>query len=197
MVKPTTSHLIAVKRILRYVKGTCNLGIQYSRDQKPFDQKIVGYSDLDWSGDKDDMKSTAAYVFMIGNVAFSWSSKKESVVALSSCEAEYIGVSMAACQAQRINMLLIEMQLTENEKIEIRVDSKSTNYLAKNPDAHGRSKHIETRFHFLRDRVNKGKLEVMHCKTEEQVADLLTKPLKTSSFEYMKNKLGMAMISTK
>jgi len=93
-------------------------------------------------------------------------------------------------------MLLIEMQLMEDEKMELRVDSKSAIDLAKNPVAHGRSKHIETRFHFLRDQVNKGNLEVVHCKTEEQVADLLTKPLKTISFEYLKNKLGMTMIST-
>jgi len=97
MVKPTTSHLIEAKRILRYMKGTCNLGIQYSRNHKPFDQMIVGYSDSDLSGDKDDRKSTVAYVFMIGNAAFLWSSKKESVVALSSIKAEYIAASMAAC----------------------------------------------------------------------------------------------------
>jgi len=161
MVKPTISHLIAAKRILRYVKGICNLGIQYSRNHKPFDQMIVGYSDSDWSGDKDDKKSTGAYVFMIGNATFSWSSKKESVVALSSCEAEYIADSMAAYQAQCINMLLIEKQLMEDEKMELR-DSKSAIDLEKHPIAHGRSKHNETRFHFLRDQVNKGKLEVMH-----------------------------------
>jgi len=94
-------------------------------------------------------------------------------------------------------MLLIEMLLTENEGMELRVDSKYATDLAKQSVAHGRSKHIETRFHFLRDQVNKGKLEVMHCKTEEQVANLLTKSLMTSSFEYLKNKLEMTMISTK
>jgi len=82
MVKPTTSHLVTAKRILRYVKGTSSYGIQYSKNQSG---ELVGYSYSDWSGDKDDKKSTAAYVFMIGNAAFSWSSKKESMVALSSC----------------------------------------------------------------------------------------------------------------
>jgi len=81
--------------------------------------------------------------------------------------------------------------------MELRVDSKSAIDLAKHLVAHGRSKHIETHFHFLRDQVNKGKLEVEHCKTEEQVADLLTKPLKTNNFEYSKNKLEMAEVSNK
>jgi len=94
MVKPTTSHLVAAKRILRYVKGTGSYGIHYSKNQS---DELIGYSDSDWSGDKDDRKSTASYVFMIGNAAFSWSSKKESVVALSSCEVEYIANSMKAC----------------------------------------------------------------------------------------------------
>ena len=98
MERPTTSHLIAAKRILRYVKGTYNLGIQYYRNHKSFDQMIVGYFYSDWSGDKDDRKSTTSCVFVIGNVAFSWSSKKESEVALSSCEAKYIVAYMAAYQ---------------------------------------------------------------------------------------------------
>jgi len=89
------------------------------------------------------------------------------MVALSSCEVEYIAASMAVCQAQWINMLLIEMQLMEDEKMELRVDSKSSIDLAKHPIAHGRSKHIETLFHFLRDQVNKGKMDVVHCKTKE------------------------------
>jgi len=192
MVKPTTSHLVAAKRIMRYVKGTSSYGIQYSKNQNG---EIVGYSDSGWSGDKDDRKSTAAYVFIFGNATFSWNSKKESVVALSSCEAEYIAASMKACQAQWINMLLIKLQLVKDEKMKLRIDSKSAIDLAKHPVTHDRSKHIETKFHFLRDQVNNGKLEVKYWKTDEQIADLLTKPLKSSSFDYLKMKLGIAEAS--
>ena len=120
---------------------------------------------------------------MIENAAFSWSYKKESVVALTSCEAECIAASMTACQAQWINMLLMKLQLVKDEKTELRIDSKSAIDLAKYPVAHGRSKHIETKFHFLRDQVNNGKLEVKHCKTDEHIADLLTKPLKKKTRE--------------
>jgi len=132
---------------------------------------------------------------MIGNAAFSWSSKKESVVALSSYEVEYIAASMTACQAQLINILLMELQLVKDEKMELKIDSRSAIDLAKHPVAHGRSKNIETKFHFQRDQVNNGKLEVKQCKTDEQIVDLLTKPLKTSSFDYLKMKLGMAEAS--
>jgi len=192
MVKPTTSHLVVAKRILRFVQGTSSYGIQYSKNQS---DELAGYSDSDRSGDKDDRKSTVAYVFMIGNAAFSWSSKKESVVALSSCEVEYIAASMTTCQAQWINLLLMELQLVKDEKMELRIDSKSAIDLAKHPVAHDKSKHIETKFHFLRDQVNNGKFEVKHYKTDEQIADLLTKPLKQSSFDYLKKKLGMAEAS--
>jgi len=160
MVKPTTSHMIAAKIVFRYVKGTYNNGIQYSKNQNDQAYDLIGYSDSDWSGDKDDRKNTYAYVFMIGNPAFSWSSKKESVVALSSCEVEFIAASMEACQAQWINMLLVQLKLKENEKMELTVDSKSAIDLTNHLVAHGRSEHIETKFHFLRDQVNKGKLKV-------------------------------------
>jgi hypothetical protein len=102
---------------------------------------------------------------------------------------------MTTCQAQWMYMLLMELQLMKDEKMELRIDSKSAIDLAKHPVAHGRSKHIETKFHFLRDQVNNGKLEVKHCKTEEQIADLLTKPLKLSSFDYLRKKLGMVEAS--
>jgi len=102
---------------------------------------------------------------------------------------------MTACQAQWINMLLMELQLVKDEKMELKIDSKSPRDLAKHPVAHGRSKHIETKFYFLRGQVNNGKLEIKHCKTDEQIADLLTKPLKSSSFDYLKKKLGMTEAS--
>jgi len=136
--------------MLRYVKGTSSYGIQYFKNQS---DELIGYSDSDWSGDKDDRKNTAAYVLMFGNTTFSLSSKKESVVALSSCEAEYIAASMTACQAQWISMLLMELQLVKDEKMELIINSKSAIDLGKHPVAHGRSKHIETKFHFLRDQV--------------------------------------------
>lgn len=99
MEKPRSSHLVAVKRILRYIKGTQDCGILFTGPNKNTKAEIYGYTDSDWSGDKDDRKSTGGYVFMCGKASISWCSKKQSVVALSSCEAECIATSFAACQA--------------------------------------------------------------------------------------------------
>ena len=99
MEKPKTPHFLAAKRILRYVKGTLDLGILYPYSQKNIEGEVFGYSDSDWCGDKDDRKSTTGYVFKFGTSPISWCSKKQSVVALSTCEAEYIAAAMPACQA--------------------------------------------------------------------------------------------------
>lgn len=94
---PRNSHLLAAKRIIRYIKGTCNYGVLFPYKSSEFGVNLHGYTDSDWCGDKSDRKSTAGYVFLLGKAPISWCSKKESVVALSSCEAEYIAASMSAC----------------------------------------------------------------------------------------------------
>ena len=99
MEKPKTPQFLATKRILRYVEGTLDLGILYPYSQKNIEGEVFGYSDSDWCGDKDDRKNTAGYVFKFGTSPISWCSKKQSVVALSTCEAKYIAAAMAACQA--------------------------------------------------------------------------------------------------
>jgi hypothetical protein len=98
---------------------------------------------------------------------------------------------MAACQAQWLCMLMQELGLKSDDKVRMMLDSKSATDFAKHPVAHGRSKHIETKYHFLRDQVNNEKLELLHCKTEDQLADILTKALKTSTLENLKMKLEM------
>lgn len=112
-------------------------------------------------------------------------------MALSSCEAKYIVASMSACQAMWLEALLKELSFEGTKPMRLLVDNKSTIDLAKHPIAHGRSNHIEIRFHFLRDQVNKDKLELANCRLEEQVVDVLTKPLKVAKFEEPRDKLGM------
>lgn len=104
-------------------------------------------------------------------------------MALSSYEAEYIAASLGACQALWLESLIDEMKLQNPKPMKLLIDNKSTINLAKHPVAHGRSKHIETRFHFLRDQVNKGKLELEHCSTEKEISDIFTKPLKANKFK--------------
>ncbi|XP_073222402.1 secreted RxLR effector protein 161-like [Cicer arietinum] len=97
MEKPRTSHYLAAKRILRYIKETSELGLHYAKKQVGIEDDLIGFTDADWCGDKDDRKSTSGYVFMINESSILWCSKKQNIVALSTCEAEYVVASMGAC----------------------------------------------------------------------------------------------------
>ncbi|CAL1405651.1 unnamed protein product [Linum trigynum] len=138
MEAPTMSHWNAAKRILRYIKGTIDHGLVYTKSET---FKLVGYCNSDWAGDMDDRKSTTGFVFFLGDTTFTWSSKKQAIVTLSTCEAEYVATS-CACHAIWLRKLLKELNMTQEESIEIFVDNKSALALAKNPVFHDRSKHI-------------------------------------------------------
>jgi len=191
MQDPKVTHLLAVKRIMRYLHGTEQFGVLLCRGN----EELVGYSDADWCGDKTDRRSTAGYVFFLGRTPISWSSTKEPIVALSSCEAEYIAASEAACQAIWLGSLLRELGVNQRCKLRLLVDNQSAINLAKHPTSHGRSKHIETRFHFIREQVSKEKLVVEHCKSEVQFADILTKALKHTRFKFLRESIGVVDIS--
>ena len=113
------------------------------------------------------------------------------MVALSSCEAEYIAAAMGTCQALWLKMVLDELGVMKTGAMKIMVDNKSAISLADHPVAHGRSKHIDTKYHFLRDRVNKGNVILDYCGTDEQLADILTKALNKSKLEELRSKLNV------
>ncbi|XP_020266633.1 uncharacterized protein LOC109842135 [Asparagus officinalis] len=188
METPNESHWLAAKRILRYIKGTLSLGLFYAYDENA---QLVCYSDSDWGGDQDERKSTTGYVFYLGSTAFSWTSKKQGVVALSSCEAEYVAAASTVCEAIWLRNILKELDHPQEDSTVIFVDNKSSIHLAKNPVHHGRSKHIDTRFHFLRDHVKQKTVELKHCHTTEQVADIYTKPLSGETFMRLRDMLGI------
>ncbi|KAK2352556.1 putative mitochondrial protein [Trifolium repens] len=196
MSKPKTSHLIAAKRILRYLKGTKDYGLAFPTSNNNSQIELEGFSDSDWCGDKDDRRSTLGYWFRFRNSPISWSSKKQSIVALSSCEAEYVAAAQAACQAVWLESLLEELKINYVKPMRLNVDNKSAISLAKNPIAHGRSKHIETKFHFIRDQVSKEKLTMEYCKTDVQIADILTKPLKSDRFKELRKMVGITKVKT-
>lgn len=133
------------------------------------------YTDSNWCRDIDDMKSTTGYIFLLGGAPVPWCSRKEPMVSLSSCEAEYIAVSICACQAVWLMNLIDEIGVEKCGGVNLRIDNISTINLAKNPIPYGRSKHIEMRFHYLGEQVSKGKLKLELCRSENQVADVLTK----------------------
>ena len=188
MEDPKQSHWKAIKRILRYIQGTKSLGLFYSSTT---DYNLVGYSDSDWCGDVDDRKSTSGYLFFMGETAFTWYSKKQPIVSLSTCEAEYVSASYCVCHAIWLRRLLGELKIPQQRSTEIRIDNKSAIELAKNPVHHERSKHIDVRFHFIREHVKEKNVHLRHVVSHDQIADVLTKPLSRTLFDTYKRLMGM------
>lgn len=184
----------SVKRILRYIRGTSNYGILFPYGSQENCLELTGYCDSDYGGDTVERKSTSGFIYFMDGAPVSWSSKKQSVVALSSCEAEYVSGCYAACQRVWLEELLRELQMILEKPVKLKMDNTSAINLARNPVSHGRSKHIEVRFHFLRDIVNKERIELCYCKATEQLADLFTKPLAADKFEVMREKIGIVSL---
>lgn len=189
MERPTLLHQSAVKRILRYVQGTLDFGLTYVQDSA--NKVLIGYSDSDLAGNVDDRKSTTGMVFYLNKSLISWTSQKQRCVALSSCEAEFMAATMAACQAIWLKKLLSQITKVDIDPVTLYIDNKSALELAKNPVFHGRSKHIDVRYHFIRECVENGDILVKYVRTEEQCADSLTKALTSVKFEAMRNLLGV------
>ncbi|GAU37106.1 hypothetical protein TSUD_278930 [Trifolium subterraneum] len=190
MDRPTDIHVAAVKRIMRYLKGTLTDGIMYKHTSNK-NIELVGWSDSDYAGDVNDRKSTSGYVFMLGTGAIAWSSKKQPIVTLSTTEAEYVAAAVCACQSIWLKAVLSHMKRPQNQAIVIHCDNSSSIKLSKNPVMHGRCKHIDVRFHFLRNLTKDGMVEMKHCKSQDQLVDIMTKPLKLESFLKLKEGLGM------
>ena len=193
--RPTTEHEQAVKRIIRYVAGTLDHGLYYPRC--PGEAHLVGYSDSDHAGDIDTSKSTSGILFFLGKCLISWQSVKQQVVAMSSCEAEYIAASTASTQALWLARLLGDLLGRDTGAVELRVDSQSALALAKNPVFHERSKHIRLRYHFIRDCLAEGSIKARYINIKDQLADLLTKPLGKIKFVELCSRSGMAQLSHK
>lgn len=191
MARPTEVHLLAAKRALRYLKGTIDYGICYSKNGN---QELIAFTDSDYAGDLEDRKSTPGYVFMLSGGAVSWSSKKQPIVTLSTTEAEFVVAATCACQAVWMRRILEKLNHVQDGCTTVFCDNSSTIKLSKNPVMHGRSKHIDVRFHFLCDLTQDGVVELVHCGTQDQVADLMTKPLKLEAFMKLRDHLGMCVI---
>jgi hypothetical protein len=157
------SHLNAAKRILRYIKGTINEGMFYTSSTN---FNLVGYSDSDWGRDLDERKSTTGFVFFMGDTSFIWSSKKQSIVMLSSCEAEYVAANSAVCHLIWLRNMLNHLRFPQEDPTKIYIDNRSAIALAKNLVYHERSKHIDTRHHFIREHVKNKEVELISCKTK-------------------------------
>ncbi|GJW31953.1 hypothetical protein Tco_0051985 [Tanacetum coccineum] len=182
---PKTSHLEAVKRIFRYIKGTTHLGLWYP---KGIGIETVVYADSDHVGDYVDRKSTSGICTFVGCCLTSWFSKKQTALAISTTE--YVSAGKACQQALWMKQALIDYDVRLDD-VPIMCDNKGAIDLSKNPVQHSRTKHIEIRHHFLRNNVQKGHISIEKVPSVDNIADILTKPLKRESFNYLRLGLGM------
>ncbi|KAG6606568.1 Retrovirus-related Pol polyprotein from transposon TNT 1-94 [Phytophthora cinnamomi] len=187
---PCPTHWQALKRVLRYLQATPTHGIEFSKGDGC--GVVCGYSDADWAGDIESRRSTSGYAFMMNGGCISWRSKKQRTVALSSTEAEYMALSEATQEAVWLKVFLRELgEMASDEAIKIYEDNQGSIALAKNPEFHKRTKHIDIRYHFVREKVEDGQVVLEYCSTKDMLADIMTKAITSVQFEVLRHKLGI------
>jgi hypothetical protein len=195
MHNPGKLHWSAVKRIFRYLQGTKNYGIGFEKCKVA---EFKCYSDADWAGDKDDRKSTSGYLFLLAGGPISWGSKKQNSVALSTSEAEYIALSLAIQEGKWIQGLINELFAEIMEKkfdLVVFEDNQSCIKMTKNPVNHGRAKHIDIKYHFIRDEIKKNSVFVEYAETKVMLADILTKALPGPRHAELCEKFGLKEVN--
>jgi hypothetical protein len=181
---PAIRHWNALLRDIQYLNGTTNYSIEYKGGES---EGLQGYSDADYAGDPDDRRSVSGYLFLLGGGPITWTSVKQRSVAMSTTESEYMALSEACKQGYWIRALLGELNryqyLPESRATPIFSDNQSCIALARDPVAHSRTKHIDVRYHYIRELVSFGKTTVDYMPTEDMLADILTKPLPYPAFK--------------
>lgn len=196
-ISHTQEHWSAAKRILRYLKGTMDLGLVYSKVENC---KLVGYVDADWANDPTDRKSFTGYAFTYANAAVSWECHKQTSVALSSTEAEYMALSEAAKESVHLRAFLNEVLgqnsfvtlYDNNNCVDLYNDNQSAQKIACNPIYHRRTKHIDTRYHFVREIIDDGNIKLIYMPTTTMIADICTKSLPSPKHKYCTDGLGLS-----
>ena len=181
------SHLFAVKRIIKYVSGTVDLGIWFTYDSGAI---ISGYTDSDWASSCDERKSTSGGCFYVRNNLVVWHSKKQNSISLSTTEAEYIAAGSCCSQLLWMKQMVKDYGI-EQDTMVLYCDNMSAINISKNPVQHSHTKHIDIRHHFICELVEDKTIALEHVETEKQLGDLFTKPLDLQRFEYLRTSLGI------
>ena len=202
MHAPTENHWSAVKRILRYLKGTTDLGLlirhQSGKQLQAFTDvvwqdstasPVQAYSDSDWAGSPVDRRSTGGFAIYLGSNLVSWTARKQKTVSRSSTESEYKALADTVAELIWLKALLHELGILVPSPPTLWCDNIGATYLSANPVFHARTKHVEVDFHFVREQVAKGQLHVQFIVTDDQIADVFTKPLSTQRFQLLRSKL--------
>ena len=187
---PTREHFSALKRVYRYLQDTKDYKLVYHGGHRDH-IKLEMYADADWAGDKETRKSTSGYVALLNGTAISWSSKRQTSVAQSSCEAEYIAASEAVKEAVWIGRFLEELHQTRIYPIPLYCDNQGAIALAKNPENHQRTKHIDVRYHYIREKEEDGTIAIKYLPTDQMVADGFTKSLSSARQSGFVKHLGL------
>ena len=183
MNQPTEAHLNLAKNVLRYLKGTKDQKLCFSRSQHPL--TVIGFCDSDWAG-SEDRKSISGYGFKLcqDGPLISWKSKKQSIVSLSSCEAEYTALTYAIQEGRFISQIFADLSDSEREIFSLYVDNQAAINLGNNPIYHQRSKHIDVKYHYIRNEIKEKNVQLLYVPSDENIADIFTKPVNGLKLKY-------------
>jgi len=187
--QPHVTHMKAVQRVVRYLKGTCDLRLILGGEH----QRLIGYSDADFASQLH-RHSISGFAFFTGNGVVSWSSKKQPIVTLSSTEAEYVALTNATKEAiwhRKLHAELPFLFQPVEKATTLFCDNQGAIAIAKDPAFHMRTKHIDTRFHFVRETINQDYIDIPYCPTDDMIADIFTKSLNRFKFEKFHSLLGL------
>jgi hypothetical protein len=187
---PGEEHQRALDRVFWYLQATKDWHLVFQQGT-PEGLSLTGFMDADWANELSDRSSTSGYTYKLAGGAISWSSKKQSSIALSSTEAEYIAGAHAAKEAIWLRRLLSKLGLPDHDPTTLRMDNQSAIAIAKNPQFHDRTKHIEVRYHFLRHKIEEEEIELDYVPTNEQVANILTKGLNREKHTRFSKEMGL------